>query len=173
MAEYLFIQMTGYGILTGLHIRAYLDRTAEGTRYDSFIYTDGRTVGQKMDATFPEVTGDSHRMNGNHAVAVIWDAYCKGLKDFDLEAAYEACKGAITEKTLLPWLRCPLTELDKFYQEKGFFPALNPGEEETCKAVHSFERRQAVAVMLGNCYDNWCLAQIARTLNKTMTIRSL
>ena len=117
--------------------------------------------------TFPEVTGDSHRMNGNHAVAVIWDAYCKGLKDFDLEAAYEACKGAITEKTLLPWLRCPLTELDKFYQEKGFFPALNPGEEETCKAVHSFERRQAVAVMLGNCYDNWCLAQIARTLNKT------
>lgn len=22
--------------------------------------------------TFPEVTGDSHRMNGNHAVAVIW-----------------------------------------------------------------------------------------------------
>lgn len=70
--------------------------------------------------TFPEVTGDSHRMNGNHAVAVIWDAYCKGLKDFDLEAAYEACKGAITEKTLLPWLRCPLTELDKFYQEKGF-----------------------------------------------------
>jgi predicted alpha-1,2-mannosidase len=33
--------------------------------------------------TFPEVTGDSHRMNGNHAVAVIWDAYCKGLTGFD------------------------------------------------------------------------------------------
>lgn len=116
--------------------------------------------------TFPEVTGDSHRMNGNHAVAVIWDAYCKGLTGFDLEAAYNACKGAITEKTLLPWLRQPLTELDKFYNEHGFFPALNPGEEETCKDVHSFERRQAISVMLGNCYDSWCLAQIAKSLNK-------
>ena len=116
--------------------------------------------------TFPEVTGDSHRMNGNHAVAVIWDAYCKGLTDFDLEAGYNACKGAITEKTLLPWLKLPLTELDRFYQEKGFFPALDPGEKETCDEVHSFEKRQAISVMLGNCYDNWCLAQIAKALNK-------
>jgi putative alpha-1,2-mannosidase len=116
--------------------------------------------------TFPEVTGDSHRMNGNHAVAVIWDAYCKGLDDFDLEAAYEACKGAITEKTLLPWLRLPVTELDKFYQEKGYFPALGVDEKETCAAVHSFEKRQAISVMLGNCYDSWCLAQIAKVLNK-------
>lgn len=53
MAEYLFIQMTGYGYLPGYTSVAYLDRTAEGTRYDSFIYTDGRTVGQKMDAYLP------------------------------------------------------------------------------------------------------------------------
>jgi predicted alpha-1,2-mannosidase len=116
--------------------------------------------------TFPEVTGDSHRMNGNHAVAVIWDAYCKGLRGFDLEAAYNACKGAITEKTLLPWRKLPLTELDRFYNEHGYFPALNPGEEETCKEVHPFERRQSISVLLGNSYDNWCLAQIAKTLGK-------
>lgn len=116
--------------------------------------------------TFPEVTGDSHRMNGNHAVAVIWDAYCKGLRGFDLEAAYNACKGAITEKTLLPWRKLPLTELDRFYNEHGYFPALNPGEEETCKEVHPFERRQSISVILGNSYDNWCLAQIAKTLGK-------
>lgn len=117
--------------------------------------------------TFPEVTGDSHRMNGNHAVAVIWDAYCKGLTGFDLESAYNACKGAITEKTLLPWLKLPITELDKFYNEKGYFPALNTGEAETCKEVHPFERRQAISIILGNSYDNWCLAQIAKTLEKT------
>lgn len=29
--------------------------------------------------------------------------------------------------------------------------------------VHGFERRQAISVMLGNCYDTWCLAQIAHT----------
>jgi len=117
--------------------------------------------------TFPEVTGDSHRMNGNHAVAVIWDAYCKGLRGFDLEKAYNACKGAITEKSLLPWKKIPLTELDRFYNENGYFPALNPGEEETCREVHHFEKRQAISVILGNSYDNWCLAQIAKTLGKT------
>lgn len=117
--------------------------------------------------TFPEITGDSHRMNGNHAVVLVWDAYCKGLSGFDLEAAYNACKSAITEKSLLPWLRIPLTELDKFYHQNGFYPALKPGEKETCKEVNPFEKRQAVAVTLGDCYDNWCLAQMAKELGKT------
>jgi predicted alpha-1,2-mannosidase len=117
--------------------------------------------------TFPEVTGDSHRMNGNHAVAVVWDAYCKGMRGFDLEAAYTACKGALTEKSLLPWVRVPNTELDVFYVEKGYFPALQPDEAEYVKEVHHFEKRQAVAVTLGTCYDDWCLSQIARALGKT------
>jgi len=117
--------------------------------------------------TFPEVTGDSHRMNGNHGVAMIWDAYCKGLTGFDLEVAYNICKNTLTGKTLLPWRRLPLTELDIFFNEKGYFPALHPGEAETCKAVDSFEKRQAISVILGNCYDYWCLAQIAKTLGTT------
>lgn len=117
--------------------------------------------------TFPEVTGDSHRMNGNHAVAVVWDAYSKGLSRIDLEAAYNACKGALTEKSLLPWTKIPLTSLDSFYNEKGYFPALKPGEKETCKDVNSWEKRQPVAVTLGNCYDDWCLSQMAKALNKT------
>lgn len=117
--------------------------------------------------TFPEVTGDSHRMNGNHAVAVIWDAYCKGLTGFDLKAAYESCKSSITEKSLLPWTKMPNTELDLFFLEKGFYPALKPGEKEYCKEVHHFEKRQSISVILGNSYDYWCLAEIAKTLGKT------
>jgi predicted alpha-1,2-mannosidase len=117
--------------------------------------------------TFPEVTGDSHRMNGNHAVASVWDAYCKGLRGFDLEAAYQACKGALTEKSLLPWTRIPNTELDVFYHQNGYFPALHPQEKETVKAVNPLEKRQAVAVTLATCYDDWCLAQIAQELGKT------
>ncbi|MDR0542054.1 MAG: GH92 family glycosyl hydrolase [Dysgonamonadaceae bacterium] len=116
--------------------------------------------------TFPEITGDTHRMNGNHAVSVIWGAYCKGLKDFDLETAYKACKAALTEKSLLPWRKVPNTELDIFYQEKGYYPALYEGEKETVAEVHSFEKRQPVAVTLGTCYDDWCLAQIASQLGK-------
>jgi len=116
---------------------------------------------------FPEVTGDSHRMNGNHAVAVIWDAYSKGVEGVDLEAAYKACKGSLTEKSLLPWTKVPANELDKFYNEKGYFPALKPGEKETCPDVNSWEKRQPVAVTLGNSYDDWCLAQMAKALKKT------
>lgn len=117
--------------------------------------------------TFPEVTGDSHRMNGNHAVAVICDAYCKGLIGFDLEKAYNACKSAIMEETLAPWVRAKASELDDFYKKHGYFPALHPGEKETCKTVHPFENRQAVAVSLANSYDYWCLSQIAKALGKT------
>jgi len=117
--------------------------------------------------TFPEVTGDSHRMNGNHAVAVIWDAYSKELGGIDLEAAYKACRAALTEKSLLPWTKVPLTELDKFYNEKGYYQALKPGEVETCPDVNSWEKRQPVAVTLGNSYDDWCLTQMAKALNKT------
>ena len=116
--------------------------------------------------TFPEITGDSHRMNGNHAVAVILDAYTKGLHDFDLAAAFSACKGALTEKSLLPWQKLPVNELDRFYNEKGYFPALKSGESETCRDVHSWEKRQPVAVTLGTSYDDWCMAQIAQILGK-------
>lgn len=114
--------------------------------------------------TFPEITGDSRRMNSNHAVATVADAYAKGLTGFDLDKAYQACKNAITEKTLAPWSGSPAGELDFFFKENGYIPALREGEPETIPEVHSFERRQPVAVTLGTVYDEWCLAQIAKLL---------
>lgn len=114
--------------------------------------------------TFPEIMGDSRRMNSNHGVATVLDAYTKGLTDFDLEKAYLACKNAITEKTLAPWSGKRAGELDDFYKEHGYFPALREGEEETVPEVHHFESRQPVAVTLGTVYDEWCLSQIAKIL---------
>lgn len=114
--------------------------------------------------TFPEITGDSRRMNSNHAVATVIDAYIKGVTGFDLQMAYDACKNAITEKTLAPWSGDPAGELDRFYKEHGYIPALREGEPETIPEVHHFERRQPVAVTLGTVYDEWCLAQIAKVL---------
>ncbi len=116
--------------------------------------------------TFPEITGDSRRMNSNHGVASVLDAYKKGLRGFDLEKAYLACKGAITEKTLAPWSGKPAGELDRFYKENGYIPALKEGEEETIPEVHRFEKRQPVAVTLGTAYDEWCLSQMAKELGK-------
>lgn len=37
-------------------------------------------MGNMWMPTFPEVTGDTRRMNSNHAVATIADALTKGLK---------------------------------------------------------------------------------------------
>lgn len=116
--------------------------------------------------TFPEINGDSRRMNSNHGVATLLDAHVKGLKGFDLEKAYEAAKGAITEKTLAPWSGAPSGELDSFYKEHGYIPALREGEKETIPEVNGFERRQPVAVTLGTSYDTWCLAQLAKALGK-------
>lgn len=115
---------------------------------------------------FPEVTGDSRRMNSNHGVAMVADAYVKGLRGFDLAEAYQACKAAITEKTLAPWSSKPAGVLDRFFKDHGYFPSLAPGESETVSQVHGWERRQPVAVTLGTVYDEWCLAQIAKSLKK-------
>jgi putative alpha-1,2-mannosidase len=103
----------------------------------------------------------------NHGVASVIDAYRKGLRNFDLEKAYEAAKGAIMEKTLAPWSGKPAGELDRFYKENGYIPALYEGEAETIPEIHSFENRQPVAVTLGTSYDHWCLSAIANKLGKT------
>lgn len=116
--------------------------------------------------TFPTVSGDNHAMNGNHSVAVILDAWNKGIRNFDLEEAYNQLKNTILYETKLPWVRDSATRLDEFYDTNGYFPALMKGESETCPEVHPFEKRQAVAITLASSYDDWCMAQIARELGK-------
>jgi len=115
---------------------------------------------------FPMLEGDRPCMLGHHGMAMITDAYRKGLDDFDVDMAYEAMRKSAMEATKLPWRNGPLTELDHVYLEKGFFPGLRPGESEWVAEAHPFERRQAVAVTLESCYDDWCLAQMAKELGK-------
>ena len=115
----------------------------------------------------PTVEGPGTWMMGNHSAALIADSYAKGYRDFDVEKAYEGIRKNATEATVLPWRMGGLTPLDRFYQENGFFPALARGEKETSPEVHHFERRQAVSVTLENCYDDWCVAQMAKALHKS------
>ncbi|MEL7586439.1 MAG: GH92 family glycosyl hydrolase [Prolixibacteraceae bacterium] len=147
-------------------LRILLDPEKEEDILNSFVL-----MAEQMEhlwmPTFPEITGDSRRMNSNHGVASVLDAYRKGLRKFDIEKAYQAGKGAITEKTLAPWSGVPAGKLDQFYREHGYIPALKAGEKETFPEVHGFEKRQPVAVTLGTAYDEWCLSQLAKELNKT------
>lgn len=116
--------------------------------------------------SFPLYYGDHACMIGHHAASIIADAYAKGMRDFDVEKAYEGLKKNALEATMLPWANGPKTELDDVYFTKGFFPALPPDTKEWVKEVHSFERRQSVAVTLEHSYDDWCVAQLAKALNK-------
>ena len=112
--------------------------------------------------TFPEVTGDTHRMNGSHTIATFADAYAKGLSGFNLSAAYQASKKTLAEKSYLPWTRRPKGELSEFMDREGYFPGLDIGEKETVPEVTLWEKRQSVAVSLAAAYDYWCLSQLAK-----------
>jgi predicted alpha-1,2-mannosidase len=115
---------------------------------------------------FPQVYGDTPPMNGFHSTIMILDAWRKGIRDFDINTAYEAMKKNALEGTMVPWRMGPACELDTFFYEKGYFPALHPGEPETVPLVHHFEKRQSVAVTLAAGYDDWALAQMAKELGK-------
>lgn len=146
-------------------LRAMIDTETEVGIINSYLLM-AEQMGNDWMPTFPEITGDSRRMNSNHAVATVIDAYAKGLRGFDLEKAYIACKKGMEEKTLIPWSGAPAGWLDEFYKEKGYIPALHPDEKETVANVSSFEKRQPIAVTLGTAYDQWCLGQIAKALGK-------
>ncbi|BDD02015.1 GH92 family glycosyl hydrolase [Persicobacter psychrovividus] len=145
-------------------LRVLTEKQLETNILNSFI----RMAEQMPNAwmpTFPEVMGDSRRMNSNHGVATVLDAAVKGLDGFDLQKAYSMCKKGITEKTLAPWSGKPAGDLDAFFWKNGYFPALRHGQKEYSDLVHPFESRQPVAVTLGTTYDEWCLSEIARLLN--------
>lgn len=115
---------------------------------------------------FPLTYGDDPAMNGFHSTIMFLDSWRKGIRDFDHEKAYEGMKKNATSATMLPWKNGPNCSLDSFYYENGYFPAIRHDEVETVKEVHSFERRQAVAITLGHSYDDWALAQMAKDLGK-------
>jgi predicted alpha-1,2-mannosidase len=117
--------------------------------------------------TFTILTGPYACMNGNHSAPWFADAWFKGVRNFDLPVAYEGIRKRSLDSTLLPWRLGPKTSLDDFYNEHGYMPALRPGEKETVAQVHPFEKRQPVPVTLGNSFDDWAIAQLARELKKT------
>lgn len=148
-------------------LRVLINKQVENDILNSYVHMAEQTPDHWMP-TFPGISGDDRGMNSNHGIASIADAYAKGLRGFDLAKAYEVCKGAIEDKSLLPWSKAVHSgELDDFYKQKGYFPSLKPGETETVANVSKWEKRQPIAVTLGTSFDEWCLSQIAGDLGKT------
>ncbi|MGQ8338237.1 GH92 family glycosyl hydrolase [Sunxiuqinia sp. A32] len=141
-----------------------LDPEREGDMvqsYTSMYEQDGWMPG------FPQFYGDFPAMIGFHSAALVWDTYQKGEREFNVGKAYEGLKKNAMKATMLPWRVGPMCVLDTFYLENGWYPALAENEPEPVAMVHGFEKRQAVALTLEHSYDDWCLAQLAKALNKT------
>lgn len=106
-------------------------------------------------------------MIGNHVASIAAEAIRKGITDWDIETLYEGLRKNVFEGTVIPWRCGPACELDKFYDENGWLPALELNEEEPYSFIDdSWEKRQTVSVSLDHSYDDWCLAQVAKYLGK-------
>jgi putative alpha-1,2-mannosidase len=119
----------------------------------------------KKDLFPPVSTMGGMFQHGN--IVFIADIYLRGIRNFDLEKAYQNMKTEFLESTKLPWRKGPATQLDSFYIKNGFFPAVPLNATEWVPEVHKFEKRQSVTVTLQAAYESWCIAQIAKALNKS------
>ncbi|WP_346857371.1 GH92 family glycosyl hydrolase [uncultured Draconibacterium sp.] len=87
---------------------------------------------------------ETNMMIGYHAVPVIVDAFFKGIP-MDAEKAFQACKASGMNDT----------EEMKNYRKLGYVPLNKEGEN------------WSVSKTLEYAYDDWCIAQFAKALNKT------
>lgn len=118
--------------------------------------------------TFPQIFGNHMCMNSYHSSAIFIDGYRKGLKDYNVEKAYEGIKKNLMEGTFIPWRQgTQRRPIDDFFHEHGYFPGLQPDDKETEPQMDDFEKRQPVPVTLGISYDFWTLGQFAMELGKT------
>ncbi len=119
--------------------------------------------------TRDELAPSTHRqkiMFQHLNISFITDLYLRGIRDFDVEKAYANMKTEFIETTKIPWRTGPLTELDRFYLQKGYIPALPLNTKEWVPEVDDFEKRQSVTITLQAAYESWCLAQLAKALGK-------
>jgi predicted alpha-1,2-mannosidase len=82
-------------------------------------------------------------MIGNHSIPVIVDAYAKGFRGFDAEAAYQAMRDTVMQNR----------NFQDEYRKRGFVP--------------SADNRQSVSRTMEYAYDDWCIAQMALMLGKS------
>ena len=92
---------------------------------------------------WPLASGETGCMIGYHSVSVIYDAYSKNIRNYDVNKAFEAMKVSSDKnsKSTTPFLAL------------GYIP--------------SDLKRESVSCLLENAYDDWCIAQMAKALGRT------
>jgi predicted alpha-1,2-mannosidase len=86
---------------------------------------------------------ETNCMIGYHAIPVIVDAYFKGIRNYDVEKVYTAMKTSAMQDNF------GINLLKKY----GYIP---------------YDKyNKSVSTALEYCYDDWCIAQMAKDLGKT------
>ncbi|HEX3073416.1 MAG TPA: GH92 family glycosyl hydrolase, partial [Ignavibacteriales bacterium] len=85
---------------------------------------------------------ETNCMIGYHSIPVIVDAYMKGIRDYDVEAIFAAMRTSAAQSGF---------GIDD-YRKYGYLPADKSG--------------QSVSKTLEYVYDDWCIAMMAKELNK-------
>lgn len=153
-----------WGNYVALHpLRLILDPKKEADMLQSYVRMYEQS-GWMPD--YPRHYGDRAGMFGFHSAVMFLDAYRKGVRDFDVNKAFEGMLKSAEEATMLPSRNGPKGALEDFYYAKGYYPALRPGETETDPTVGR-SKRSAVAITLANSYDSWALSELAGELGKT------
>jgi putative alpha-1,2-mannosidase len=85
-------------------------------------------------------SNETNCMIGNHAASIIWDAWSKGIHNFELQKAYTACKAMATSN------KDDIQSIMKY----GY--------------VRADDDAESVSKTLELAYDDWCLAQLGNVL---------
>jgi len=104
-------------------------------------------------------------MIGYHAVPVIVDAYAKGIRDFDLEKAYEACtySASYDPDKKGDWIDDGIYKNELMSEAKKY--------KNTLGYIPSDKVNASVAKGLEYAYNDWCIAQFAQGLGKEADAR--
>ena len=126
-------------------------------------------------------SNETNCMIGYHVVSVIWDAYNKGIRDYDVNKAFEAMKDIATQESDyiigdsqlaisnvknadnlnltsdikmkdIAKQRCADADALESYNRYGY--------------VRSDDSHESVSKTLEYAYDDWCIAQMANALGK-------
>ncbi len=96
----------------------------------------------------------SDNMIGDHMIPIVVDAYLKGFKDFDIAFVYEAMKIKAMEFPEPPVPISAARDGLKEYLKLGY--------------VAADKNKESVSSTLEFAYDDWCLAQMAKKMSKTI-----
>lgn len=111
---------------------------------------------------FPCWNSYTAAMIGDHCISVLGDAYCKGIRNFDIAKAYEGMhqNAFRNPSSFEEYKNGKGRRALKSYIEYGYIP-LEDGVEE------AFHTREQVSRTLEYAYDDYVLAQVAKDLGKT------